>query len=233
MKPIDLHPFQMIVLKKLLFLPTARFRDLKIEGLTTDHLTYHINKLIKLGLVSKINTIYTLTPEGKEFSNRIDEHSSQIEVQGKRGVLVRVSRKIGRKTEYLASKRLKHPFYGYIGFHTGKIRAGETVYEAARRELLEETGLIVKTLKFGGIDHFVDFDKEGKFLRDQYFYWFDVTEFEGELIIDNPEEGVSNFWITKQALKKEKVFPGLWDRAYWENKKSIIFVEQKRVLTEF
>lgn len=73
-KYIDLHPFQMKIIKKLMFLENARFRNLKINGVTTDHLTCNTNKLIKNKFINKDdNNIYSLTTEGKEFGNRMDE----------------------------------------------------------------------------------------------------------------------------------------------------------------
>lgn len=45
------------------------------------------------------------------------------------------------KKQYLVQTRLKDPFFGYHGYVTGKIRWGEKILEAAKRELLEETGM--------------------------------------------------------------------------------------------
>jgi 8-oxo-dGTP pyrophosphatase MutT (NUDIX family) len=209
----DLHNIQMLILKKLLFLPHARFRDMKIEGLTTDHLTYHINTLVKQGFLQKDSQKrYTLTDMGKEFSNRMDERNASIERQGKRGALVRVSRMNGKRHEFLFMKRLKQPFYGCVGFHTGKIREGETILDAANRELKEETGLTAK-LYFVGVIHYVDYKPDGEFLRDIYFYTFDGYSPKGDLIVKNKEEGVENFWATMNAIKEEKAFPGFWDNA--------------------
>ncbi len=201
----------MLILRRLLFLPDARFRDLKVEGLTTDHLTYHINTLVKLKYVQKSeNKRYSLTDIGKEFSNRMDERSGQLERQGKRGVLIRLTKMKGKSQEFLVMKRLKQPFYGCVGFHTGKIRERETVFRAAKRELKEETNLTAE-LYFIGVIHFIDYKEDGTFVRDIYFYTFDGYCPKGKLIKNNKDEGVKNYWATIKEIKKEKVFPGFWD----------------------
>ncbi len=237
----NLHPLQMVILNKMMALPVARFRDLRIEGLSTDHLTYHIKTLVKQALLERKDGGYVLTDHGKEYVGRIDEHTSKIEVQGKRGVLVRCMKKEGKKTMYLVNRRLKQPFYGYVGFHTGKIKEGEGVYQAAARELQEEAG-VQADLHLVAVFHYIDFKENGDFLRDIYFYVFNAHNIKGELISSNPSEGVENFWITLNDLKKEKTFPGFWQKPTFFGAKSrkmtggvmdIGFREVVRVITDY
>ena len=75
----DLHQIQMLILKELLFNPTARFSELNIKGLSNDHFSYHINTLIEQGYVRKTDRGYSLTNQGKEFANRMDTDQVQIE----------------------------------------------------------------------------------------------------------------------------------------------------------
>lgn len=79
----SIHPVQLAILKELLFRPSARFSDLNVAGLTSDHFTFHVHHLVSQGLVSKKGTAYMLTTVGKEYANRIDTENSQIERQGK------------------------------------------------------------------------------------------------------------------------------------------------------
>lgn len=238
----NLHPLQMVILSRIMTLPHARFRDLKIEGLSTDHLTYHIKTLVKLGLLERNSpALYTLTDSGKEYVGRIDEHTATIETQGKRGALVRCMKKEGRKTLYLVNRRLKQPFFGYVGFHTGKIKEGESVYQAAARELSEEAGILAD-LTLVAVFHYIDFKENGDFLRDIYFYVFNGENVSGDLIKSNPNEGVENFWITLKDLKKQKTFPGFWQKPMFLDAKKrqtkgdcidIAFREVVRVVKDF
>lgn len=239
MKYADLHQFQMIVLRKMMPLPLARFRDLKIEGLSTDHLSYHIQALISQGLICKTgDNYYALTDQGKDYVGLIDDHTATIEVQGKIGALIRVSKREGKNTLYLVNKRLKQPFFNYVGFHTGKIKVGEGIQIAAARELFEETGLTAD-LHFVAVFHYLDYKENGDFLRDMYFYVFNGFNAQGNLIEHNPAEGVENFWTTLAELKKEKTFPGFWAPPMYLGKKKklggkdVFFKEQVRVVHEY
>ncbi len=239
MKFDNLHPLQMFVLRKMMALPRARFRDLKIAGFTTDHVTYHIQALVKIGLIEKAaDNYYVLTDNGKSFVGQIDEHTATLEGQGKRGVLVRLSKREKGKTLYLVNRRLKQPFYHYVGFHTGKIKEGESVHTAAARELKEETGLVAE-LHLVAVFHWLDYKPDGEFLRDIYFYVFNAFQPKGVLIENNPAEGVENFWVTLKELKTLKTFPGFWQKAMLLQRKSdrqghtVKFVEKERVVSDY
>lgn len=239
MKYADLHQFQMIILRKMMPLPLARFRDLKIQGLSTDHVSYHLQALINQDLIYKAdNNYYALTDKGKDYVSMIGDHTATIEVQGKIGALIRVSKREGKKTFYLVNKRLKQPFFNYVGFHTGKIKAGESVQAAAARELCEETGLTAE-LHFVAVFHYLDYKENGDFLRDMYFYVFNGFNVKGNLIGHNPNEGVENFWTTLTDLKKEKTFPGFWEQPMYLGKKkktddkAVFFKELVRVVSEY
>ena len=145
---IKIHEFQISILRELLFKPEARFRDLKKVDVTNDHFTFHVNHLIKEGLIVKQNGKYSLTDQGKEFANRMDTDALKLERQAKLAIAIHAVRKNKGITEYLVHKRLKEPFYGWYGSHSGKVRWGENPLECAQREFLEEAGLTGKfTLK--------------------------------------------------------------------------------------
>ena len=71
----------------------------------------------------------------------------------------------------------------------GKLEAGETPDECARREILEETHFTVTEMDFKGMITFPEFTPG----HDWYTYVFKVTGFEGELISDEESrEGTLN-----------------------------------------
>ncbi|KKP65223.1 MAG: NUDIX hydrolase [candidate division WS6 bacterium GW2011_GWE1_34_7] len=84
----DLHKIQMLILRELLFNPNSRFTDLNIQGLSTDHFSYHVNVLIEDGYVKKDNSQYSLTTKGKEYANRMDTDEASIERQPKIAVMI-------------------------------------------------------------------------------------------------------------------------------------------------
>lgn len=81
----------------------------------------------------------------------------------------------------------------------GKIEAGEAPDECARREIIEETGLIPLNLIPRGVVTFISDTWE-----DEYMFLYSVTEFEGELI--ECDEGELH-WV-----EWDKIFDlKLWD----------------------
>ncbi|MFA5776159.1 MAG: hypothetical protein WC988_01230 [Patescibacteria group bacterium] len=99
---LELHPVQAKILNTLLFKTEARFSDLNIEGLTSDHFVFHVNRILALGLVEKNEKgKYSLTMTGKEYANRFDTEKAKVEKQPKVGVLLVCSRRKGKTPEYL------------------------------------------------------------------------------------------------------------------------------------
>lgn len=138
---MKLHQLQKVLLKKLSKISSARFNELLITGLSSEHMNYHLKKLIECGLVEKTGD-YSLTDKGKDYINLLDDEAEVIERQPKTSVLIHAIRQNpDGEMEHLMSRRLKQPYLGKVGKIGGKVRFGETLVAAAQRELYEETGL--------------------------------------------------------------------------------------------
>lgn len=194
----DLHQIQMLILRSLLFNPNSRFSELNIKGLSNDHFSYHINTLMDMNLVEKKDGKYSLTSKGKEFANRMDTDQIQIEKQPKVAVMVIPYKYIKGKKHILIQERTKEPYYGYRGFLTGKIRFGEKIYETAKRELKEETGLDCNSFVIKDLfhDHVVMIE-DGKLMEDKMFFIVMAKNPKGNLV--NTECG-KNFWATEEEF---------------------------------
>ncbi len=203
---VKIHGAQTSILRELLFKPVMGYAELqKPTGLTSDHFNFHIKRLVDVGFVEKSkNGQYKLTSRGKEYANKLDTDQNTIEQQPKTTVILAITRQRQGETEYLFQKRLKHPYYGYWGFPTGKIRWGETVLETAARELKEETGLEAKHA-FKGIYHEHVYQEEsGELLEDKLFFIVSCTDTTGDLIEEF--EGGKNAWVTLKEMETKKVF---------------------------
>jgi len=220
----NIHPAQVSIMRELLFHPSAGFAELqKPTGLDSDHFKFHINRLVEIKYVEKINSKYTLTIKGKEYANRLDTEKYIVEKQPKISVALIVENKDGK---ILAQQRLKQPYFGYWGRPTGKVGWGETILETAARELMEETG-ITADLKVAGFYHKMDYtEDDGKILEDKLFCLVHGTNPQGELIVD--QEGHHNEWLSdEELLAKNKVFQSIPDITSLARKSQIDFIEQK------
>ena len=81
------------------------------------------------------------------------------------------------------------------------MRWGETVIEAADRELFEETGMKAK-FQYKLLYHKRDFDAQSKeLLEDKIFLCVYATEFSGDLI--ERFEGGYNQWMTQEEFHRQ------------------------------
>lgn len=83
----------------------------------------------------------------------------------------------------------------------GKFEPGESPEECARREIFEESGLIVQSLNLKGVITFPLFD--GK--EDWYVFMFTTDDFSGKLI-DSPEGTLG--WIPDEKLTEINLWEG-------------------------
>ncbi len=196
----QLHPAHVAILHVLLFRPDARFAELqKASELSSDHFNFYLKQLLDEKFVSKNDAgAYHLSQKGKEFANRFDTDERKVERQPKVAVCLMIRRDDGKQ---LLQQRLKQPFYGYWGRPTGKIRWGETILEAAARELMEETGLEAD-LEFEEVYHKMDFNKEtSELLEDKIFFTIAATNTRGTLIEEF--EGGRNAWMTQEEYNAQ------------------------------
>lgn len=95
----------------------------------------------------------------------------------------------------------------------GKLDSGESPEDCAKRELLEESGLIVKKMRMKGMLSFPDALFTG---HDWYVFVFIVDEFEGELF-ENSVEGDLE-WVDNDKLLDLKMNEGDYVFMKWFDK---------------
>lgn len=95
-----------------------------------------------------------------------------------------------------------HDFWAGPG---GGVEGNEELWQAAEREALEETGLVVKAGRMAYIDELVD--ESGRIVK----FWYMAEYVSGELdVLANPAEGesiVEAGWFELDALPSGHVFP--------------------------
>jgi ADP-ribose pyrophosphatase YjhB (NUDIX family) len=227
----NFHIIQMQILRELAFKPNSNFSRLNISGLTNDHFSYHVRTLLKIGYIKKSEKGYILSNKGKTYVSHMDTDKSQIEKLPKVSVLIVITKKIRNTIYYAISTRTKEPYFGYSGFITGKVRFGETIHEAAARELDEEMNLTAK-FKNCFILHEMVYDTKGNQLEDKFFHIVAAYDTKGE-IAEKTQEG-KNSWVTERQLEKlEPKFHNEMEIFYWVKNKSRGFKEEKYVIEKF
>ncbi|HEV7449390.1 MAG TPA: NUDIX hydrolase [Candidatus Paceibacterota bacterium] len=207
----NIHEIQGQILKDMLLRESARFSDLRPKGVSSDQFTFHIKKLVDDGVLNKRGDgSYELTLAGKEYANRFDIDSGpvKLEKQGKLGVLVVAYRDTKTGRQYVMQQRLKHPFYGFHGFITGKIKIGESVIETAQRELEEETGLRGEA-QHHTTYHERIYSKSEELLEDKYFFICLIEVVSGTLTEDI--EGGKNSWVLQEKFLQGDTFYDIED----------------------
>ena len=199
---VQIHEAQTKILRELLFLPESNFAGLqKVSGLESDHVKFHIKRLVELGYVEKQGVKYRLSIKGKEYANKLDTDAGVIERQPKVAVLLIVERDHDGEKQYLLQERRKHPYFGYWGAPTGKIRWGESILETASRELEEETGLTA-SFEYRGINHErVRHSDTGEFVEDKIFHLMFTSNTTGTMKTEF--DGGRNAWRTMAEMKQE------------------------------
>ena len=229
----NLHNIQMLILRELLFKPNSRFTDLNIKGLSNDHFSYHVRTLLDDGYVTKEGKAYSLTTKGKEYANRMDTDDVVIEKQPKIAVMILAFKEEEGKEYMLIQERTKEPYFGYAGFLTGKIRYGEKVEEAARRELKEESGLEAKKIQIKKMVHdHVVLKNTGELVEDKMFYIVVINGVQGELV---DTECGKNSWITEEEFyaldKKYYNEDAIYEIS--KQKENLSFLESTYLIEEF
>lgn len=189
----------MQILSNIMMKKSARFTELNTNDLSSDHFSYHLNKLIELGLIYKDeNGEYALTKEGSLFVVNLDHISAKVVKQPTIIVMAVCTQIIEDKRKFLIQKRRKHPDFGFYSIPEGKVEFGSSLEENVLRELEEETGLSGKPV-LKEIKHLLKKKKNGnEIVKDLLFYAYRIDDIEGDLV-DN-EEGES-IWMTLEEYR--------------------------------
>lgn len=106
-----------------------------------------------------------------------------------------------RSDEVLVMHRNKEPNLGLWVAPGGKVEIGESPYDAAQREMLEETGLTVEQLQFRGFCTEVSPRPDWQWL----LFIFVTGAFHGDLHSDRREGDLA--WVTMEAYLHELLIP--------------------------
>jgi hypothetical protein len=137
----NLSSAQNHILSKLKNADSLRYTDLKPEKVPNDLFNYHLQSLVKKGLVARFDDGYSLSASGIKHVADPYPANDAITSLFKINVITIVSRKTKNGIEILSQRRTSNPSYGKIGVPGGVVLKGELTEPAAARKLKTETGL--------------------------------------------------------------------------------------------
>lgn len=109
----------------------------------------------------------------------------------------------------LLAARGRPPMRGAFTFPGGGVEVGETLAEAARREVMEETGLAIGDLSFLMHREAIVRGDDGRVVQHFVICVFTAPWIGGEPTVT--EEATEFLWVDPRARSDIVVTPGLWD----------------------
>lgn len=142
------HHIQKSIIDVLMYTEVARFRDLRPPRVDTNLFTYHLNVLLKQGMLEKVPGGYQLGEKGMAYVDRVSAPKKVIRTQPKIVTMLLVQNSDG---DILLQKRTKQPYINTWTLPYGKLHIeDESVEAAARREAFEKLGLQNQPLRHVG-----------------------------------------------------------------------------------
>ncbi len=197
-----MHPVRRHIIYHLILNPYLAFAKLKPDNIEGNVFTYHLKTLISEGLVQKrTQGGYELTEEGKRYVDKLSLKNLSPRAQPKIVTLLVCQ---NPKGEYLLYQRKRQPFLNMIGFPYGKIHLGETVLQAAKREMEEKTGIEAKLFHIG--DVYLTIFQSNKLLTQMLCHIILAKNPLGE--VKKQSQIGECFWADIKTLSKNKLMPG-------------------------
>ncbi len=192
------------IISKLKNAESLRYSELQLPKTPNDLFNYHLQFLVKKGVIKKLDDGYALALAGiKHVADpEILDDQKRIASFFKLNVVMILSRVVRGKIEILSQVRKSHPSFGKVGVMGGVVRKGELIQAAATRKMQAETGLNAE-FRILGIERRMMYVKEELF-SDILFPIVYTNKYEGELLIDT--DFGHNMWVgIDQAIKNESV----------------------------
>jgi ADP-ribose pyrophosphatase YjhB (NUDIX family) len=126
-----------------------RFNEIEKQvGIRSNHLSYHLDKMLEDNILTKSGEVYKLTTEAEKmipfFAHITGKESGPLSI---------ITAAIINKGKICLLKRAKRPYQGYWGLIGGKLKLEESIKGTALREAKEETGLDCQFNKISAVLH--------------------------------------------------------------------------------
>lgn len=217
-----MHYIQRKILNNLLYAEYLNYARMRPEGVESNHFAYHLEQLIKDGLVAKRDKQYFLTPQGLAFVDRLSQEKMVGRTQPHIITAVSVTSGSGRTLLY---RRNFQPYINMLGFPLGKVHLEESIGAAAARELQEKTGLTDIPLTQRGVVY-IHVTRDGITITKALYHVF-TGNVRGEPPVAAPTNRGSCSWVDITQLTPAQIMPGFLDikRLLQNDKPDMFFAE--------
>ena len=187
---------------------TRRYSQLRPKDVEGNLFLYHLSRLIKDGLVEKIEREYQLSTKGIQLAGVLSLETGKVRKQPK--ILTAVICK-NATNEHLLVRWHRQPNIGLVSFPHGMVHYGETIADMAARELAEKAGLEA-TMHYRG-DVYVRGLRGDEIDRHMLVHLFDAQDLRpGHQEALRPDV-CESFWAPLSDFKPEQFVPGFYEIA--------------------
>ena len=185
-----------------------RYSQLRPSDVEGNVFAYHLNGLIKEGLVEKAEREYTLTIEGLQFVGTLSLKTGRPRKQPK--ILTAIIAK-NDEGEYLFSRWYRQPNANRISFPHGMVHYGESIDAMAALELAEKAGLAAKLTYMG--DVYIRGVRLGEVDRHMLVHLFKAVNIQPDRLSEIRPDVSEPFWAHLSDLSPDEFVPGFFEIA--------------------
>jgi ADP-ribose pyrophosphatase YjhB (NUDIX family) len=196
------HHIQTKILGKLLYADSFGYAAMRPAGIESNQFAYHLDQLLRAGLICKQDRKYMLTPAGLTFVDRLSQTAMVPRMQPNILTAIQLT---NDHNQILLYTRKFQPYIYRHGLPQGKIHMGETVAQAASRELQEKTGLSDIKLTQKGIVY-LEVKQQGALINKILVHLFTGSTNRQPKDVD-PARGVC-MWANPADYQVNELMPG-------------------------
>ncbi len=167
---------------------------------------YHLNGLIKNGLVEKADQSYQLTTKGLQFVGTLSLETGRTRQQPKILTAVICKNKTG---EYLFARWHRQPNIGMVSFVHGMMHYGEAIADMAATELAEKAGLQADLTHRGEV--YIRGMRGDEVDRHMLVHLFEAHDYHPGRQDELRPEVSESFWAPLGSIQPEQFVPGFYE----------------------
>lgn len=155
----DLHHIQKEIILSLAHHSPQRFSQLQPPEIPNNTFSYHLKKLVQDGFVTQVDGGYEATRKALKTLQYTDASDDKGKGNPVYITAVHVTNNEGK---VLLLRRSKPPFVGWYCVPAGLVHQGESLEQAALRELSEKSSIEANSLEFNGVLDFQYLEQESR-----------------------------------------------------------------------